>query len=674
MLQRKVNQKVQRKLAFVIGLTLLLGTASVCGAEASDDSMESYDLGETVVTATRSKLQQKEVPMAVQVVTSEEMQKKGIYNVRDALKNVTSLDVSTNSAMVGNEVSIRGMGTTQTLILIDGRRMAGEDSPRTMNAYELNRINVNNIDRIEILRGSGSAVWGSDATGGVINIITKKNKKAGGYVGTRTGTEESSVYGGFSTGSLGKLNLNVDYNLSKIRERSEDGTTNQHGPRRNFSFDGDYRFNDHSGLSFGASFLKEQFRSQASETKVGKTFSWYDNNREDFHIKFYGFDNRNDWEVQSYYNRLGKEGRTRSTTRWQDFNHAKYSTWVNEAHNTYKMDKHNTLVYGMEFKNQKAAGTGIGGAGNGGRKESYLGMTSPYGSASQNTYAFYLEDEMRLGDKLLFVPSLRFDHHDSFGSEWSPRAGLTYQFSKASRLKLNYGKAYRAPSIFELYANFDHAPVPQMHVHVNGNPDLKPEKSTNFDVSLEGEKGKATGKLTYFHNKISDMISTQSDFYGFNPRYGGMTSISHYVNVDKATLQGAEAEATYQFDKHWSVRANYTYLDAKDGGGQRLSDRALNTGTVELSWTDAKKDPLTATLYTQWYQNYLTRTQKRVRGNRVTVEDTYSYALTNFVVTKNIGNLSLYAGVDNLFNKTFKDSDSLWTEGRLWRAGAEWKF
>lgn len=76
MLQRKVNQKVQRKLAFVIGLTLLLGTASVCGAEASDDSMESYDLGETVVTATRSKLQQKEVPMAVQVVTSEEMQKR----------------------------------------------------------------------------------------------------------------------------------------------------------------------------------------------------------------------------------------------------------------------------------------------------------------------------------------------------------------------------------------------------------------------------------------------------------------------------------------------------------------------------------------------------------------------------------------------------------------------
>ncbi len=665
MLQRKVNQKVQQKLAFVIGLTLLLGTASVCGAAASDDSMESYDLGETVVTATRSKLQQKEVPMAVQVVTSEEMQKKGIYNVRDALKNVTSLDVSTNSAMVGNEVSIRGMGSTQTLILVDGRRMAGEDSSSTTNVYELNRLNVNNIDRIEILRGSGSAVWGSDATGGVINIITKKNKVAGGYVGTRTGTEESSIYGGFSTGNIGKLNVNFDVNLTDVRERSEDGGSNQHGPRRNLSFDANYRFDDHQGLDFGASFLKEQFSSKSAGTTVGTSWSYYDNNREDFHVKYYGFDNRNDWEVQSYYNRLGKEARTRQVREWHDFNHAKYSVWVNEAKNTYKMDKHNTLTYGLEFKNQKAGGTRIG---NGKQTQHYLGMTSQYGTASVNTYAFYLEDEMRLlNDRLLFVPSIRFDHHDSFGSEWSPRAGVTYKMSNSSRVKVNYGKAYRAPSIFELYANFDHAPIPRMSVHVDGNPDLKPEKSTNFDISLEGELGKATGKLTYFHNKIENLIDTKNDYFGPGFRVGyssPLASISHYVNVDQATFQGVEAETSYTFDKHWSARANYTYLDARnDVTKERLSGRAYNTGTVELTWTDAKKNPWSATLYNQWFQNY-----------RTSQDENYSYSLTNFVVTKNIGNLSMYVGVDNLFNKTFDDDASLAIDGRFWRAGMEWKF
>ena len=612
----------------------------------------------------KTKLSEKKVPMSTTVITAEEMKQKGAYNVRDAIKNAVSIDVSRNgTSMVGNNVSIRGMGTTETLILVDGRRIAGEDSASTMNAYELDRLNVNNIERVEILRGSGSAIWGSDATGGVINIITKKDQPAGGYAGVRTGSLESSVYGGFSTGNVGKLNLDVDFNLTKVRRETNEGSTNQYGPRRNISFHGDYKFNDHSGLDFGASFMKEQLTSLAASTTAGSTTSYYDNNRSDYHLKYYGFDNKNDWEVQSYYSRLGKVGRTRSETSWTDFNHARYSTWVNEARNTYRMDKHNTLTYGMEFKNQKAGGTRFANAGGGTRVEEYLGMESPYGSASQNSYSFYLQDEIELGDRLFFVPSVRFDHHGSFGSEWSPRVGMTYNLSKASRIKVNYGKAFRAPTIFELYSQMIHSPIARMRVIVEGNPDLEPEKSTNFDISLEGEKGKATGKLTYFHNKISNLIDSQAEFRGF--MNGAMTFIYRYRNVDKATFDGLEAETKYRFDKHWSARANYTYLDARDDNtGSRLTGRALNTGTVELSWTDAKKDPWTATLYNQWYQNYLTSANNK----------SYSYSLTNFVVTKDIGKMSLYAGVDNLFNKKFDSTDSIWTDGRVWRAGMEWKF
>ena len=660
------NKQLARKIWLSVCLATIVGGTSVCGAEAQEN-LSSYDMGETVVTATRTKLEEKKVPMAVQVIHAEELKRKGIYNVRDALKNAVGMDVARNgTSMVGNNVSIRGMGTTQTLILLDGRRLAGEDSGSTMNAYELNRINVNNIERIEILRGSGSAIWGSDATGGVINIITKKNKPAGGYVGTRTGTEESSVYGGFSTGDIGKLSLNLDANLTKVRKRESGGASNQYGPRRNLEINGNYKFNDHSGLDFGASFLKEQFTSTSKNTYKGNMWDYYDNNRVDYHVKYYGFDDKNDWEVQSYFNRLGKEGRTRTARAWNDFNHAKYSVWVNEAKNTYKMDDHNTLTYGAEYKTQKAGGTRIGSSKGGNRIEHYLGMDSQYGTASVKTYAFYLQDEMKLGDRLLFIPSVRFDHHDSFGSEWSPRAGLTYELSKASRVKMNYGRAYRAPSIFELYANFDHSPIPIMAVHVDGNPDLQPEKSVNYDIGFETEKGKAKGKVTYFHNKISNLIDSVSDFFGFDFRTRRLKSISHYVNVEKATMDGVEAEASYKFDKNWNLTANYTYLDGRDEAHTRLSGRAYNTGTVELSWTDAKKDPWTATLYTQWYQNYLTRSGAK--------ENHYTYSLTNFVVTKDIGNLSLYAGVDNLFNKTFNKDDTLWTDGRTWRVGAEWKF
>ena len=652
-------------------LRLTLGILLALGLESDALAREIQPEQEIVITAARTKLGAKQNPVAAEVIRGDELKRKGIYNVQDALKNAVSLDVTENGMfMAGNQASIRGMGSNRTLVLVDGRRLAGEDSPETMNAYELNRLNINRVDRIEILRGAGSAIWGSDAMGGVINIITKKDKPAGAYAGTRTGSLESSVYGGFSTGPLGKLNLSLDGNLTKVRKRTAGEVTNQHGPRRTISLDGSYQFTEDSGLEFGASFLKEQFSERSVKPRVGRIWDYYDNNRESFYLKYYGADPKNDWEIQSYYSRLGKEGRDRSQWAWTDFNHARYSLWVNEAKDVYAMDAHNTLTYGLEQKVQKAGGTRFGSKNGGGRIEHYLGLASPYATDSVKTYAAYVQDELKLGDRLLVVPSLRLDHHDTFGSEWSPKLGATYTLSKASRLKLNYGRAYRAPSIFELYADFDHTPVPGYYIHVAGNPDLQPEKAVNFDVSLEAEKGKAAGKFTYFHNKVSNLINRYADSFGFNYRTHRMEGLYHYQNVNKAVLQGAEAEAKYGFDKRWSLKANYTYLDARDEAGRRLTGRAYNAGTVELDWTDGKKDPWTAALYTQWFQNYLSDGET----GRNRVKDQYTYSLTNFVVTKDIGNLSLYAGVDNIFNKTFSDNAALWNDGRVWRAGVHWKF
>ena len=153
------------------------------------------------------------------------------------------------------------MGTSATLILVDGRRLAGEDSGSTRNVYELNRLNLHQVERIEIIRGAGSGLYGSDAMGGVINVITKKEQAEGGYAGTQLGSRENSVYGGYSTGDVGKLNLNFNYNLTEVRKQDQKVGTNLYGPKRDFGFQGNYQFNDHSGLDFGTSFLKEQYQS-----------------------------------------------------------------------------------------------------------------------------------------------------------------------------------------------------------------------------------------------------------------------------------------------------------------------------------------------------------------------------------------------------------------------------
>lgn len=319
------KQGITRKilLALCLGAAGTLPAGTVQAAAAAE--LPVYDLGELVVTATKTKLDKKSAPMSVQTITEKDIQQMGAYNVTDVLKTVAGLNVreiSTEGGGVplGAQASLRGMGTSATLILVDGRRLAGEDSGSTRNVYELNRLNLHQVERIEIIRGAGSGLYGSDAMGGVINVITKKEQAEGGYAGTQLGSRENSVYGGYSTGDVGKLNLNFNYNLTEVRKQDQKVGTNLYGPKRDFGFQGNYQFNDHSGLDFGASFLKEQYQSLTyGNTAAGNMREWYDNNRTDAHVKYYGFDRKNDYEFQTYYNRLGKESRQRSTSAWQDF-------------------------------------------------------------------------------------------------------------------------------------------------------------------------------------------------------------------------------------------------------------------------------------------------------------------------------------------------------------------
>ena len=185
-----------------------VASAPVAASAQAESGLLSYQWDELVVTATRTALAASQVPMATQVITRKDMARMGAYNVRDALQFAVGVDVL-EAGMTGHQVQIRGMDTNKTLVLVDGRRQAGEDSPEAMNAYALSRLNLANVERIEIIRGAGSALYGSDVMGGVVNIITRKGATRGGYAGVRLGGRENAQYGGASTGRQGKLALDV---------------------------------------------------------------------------------------------------------------------------------------------------------------------------------------------------------------------------------------------------------------------------------------------------------------------------------------------------------------------------------------------------------------------------------------------------------------------------------
>lgn len=639
------------------------------GFAAETGDLDIYGGDEFVVTATRTPLEKKEVPNAVEVIKQEDLKEMGAYNVQDALKYATGIDVQ-SIGMTGNQVMVRGMGTMHTLILVDGRRMADEDTPQTQNAYVLNRINMADVERIEIIRGAGSAIYGSEAMGGVINIITKKASTPNTVVGFNTGTKETNGYFNYASGRQGKVAVKVNGRRTRVRDiYSSPGNSNQFGNKQYFNADIDYAFDDSRGINFSAGYMKEKLTGLSASTSSTGSFSTqnnsYNQERKDFALDYYGKNEKNTYNVRTYYSELSKDQTAVKTypnspmigSFLNTNDEHSFKKFVLEAKNTYKADDANNVTYGAEYKNEKV-------------NRVYRSLFMPtwmgfdwgigVSDHSVDTYAAYIQDEIKVNDKLLVIPALRYDYHESFGSEVTAKLGSTYSMNANNRIKFNVGTGYRAPTLYELYANMVKS-MGGMSVNVIGNPDLNPEKSFDIDIAFEGENGKATYKVSPFYNRIKDMIDTDTTY--IRDAYGNMVGAnSSYININKAEIFGTEAEIGYSFNEHWNMSANYTYLSAKDKEtDERLENRAKHTGTLKLGWTDAKENPLSATLWSKWYVDYYY------------ADNSYTYNNVNFVIDKVVNpNLRFYVGVDNIFDKDL--GDDLWLDGRMWRVGAEMTF
>ncbi|WP_307978840.1 TonB-dependent receptor domain-containing protein [uncultured Phascolarctobacterium sp.] len=752
---RNLNKK---KIALLTACVVSAVGHMAFAAEA--DNYDEYSGADYVVTATKTQLEKKEVPVAVEVITAQKIKDLGAYSVQDALRLASNVDVQDNG-MTGNQVMLRGNDTMHTLILIDGKRMAAENTQSSQNAYELKRINIADVERIEVIRGNGSALYGSDAMGGVINIITKKATTPSMSIAMHTGSKDEATSFSYASGRQGKVAVKIGGGIEKVRKidsgvyksystsgKQEDAigkyndasTTNMYGTRRFLNTGINYAFDDNHDLDFTMNFMREQLKSDSwnsygadytncqmttlggfindmmhvdlksmpSEAAnawlarmsgmLGGTYTvddldmsmpnpmtiqhypmrslhFYDNNRSDFSLGFNGKDGKHDYNVRAYFSELRKENTSHyinlntNTKKDVDFDQNNYKQLVIEGKDSYKMDDNNTLTWGAEYKKDTMDGTHLRDSGSNLKYLTINGITKPSSEVSSETVALYLQDELRVGNKLLLIPAVRVDHHDSFGTHTSPKIGATYSMSDNARIKANYGKGYRAPTLYELYSKMEKSGMAPMTVHVLGNPDLNPETSTNFDFGFETELGKLNSKITYFHNDIKNMID--GDDYTGPETITNPGIWSKYVNYGKVKISGLETEFGYNFDEHWSLRTVYNYLDAKDQQtGNRLAYRARHNGLVQLTWTDAKENPLTVNLYNRYYFDYH-------QSNSANYQHDYSFSTTGLTVSKQFNkNYRVYAGVDNIFNKSFLyDTYHTYSiDGRTWRVGAEMTF
>lgn len=651
-----MNKKMKRRVASLCLLALTSYSASV-HAETGEEAVQTRDV---VITATRTEQDVKDTPMSVQVITAEDIAKKGALTLRQALDGALNIQFD-QDGMGRSTVKMRGMGARHTLILVDGKRLTGEAGMDTTNAYELERISLENVARIEIVRGPASSLYGSDAMGGVINIITKTPQKPALSLNLETKSASGSNAGynwflRYDGGKHGKFGWTLAGGEKSDEPylKADGGSANYYGERRPLNFKGVWELTANEKLIFDFDYLKEDISKRDwASGQVMRTNNR--NERTDYSVAYEARKKHGDYQFRVYQSVYDKDYEYRNAAGvLSSFDVAKRETTVGEFKATQEWHKNHLVTYGGEYREEWIRATRIN-TGVDSFSLSREGRTSTGSVGSVAYSAVYLQDEWRMSDKLLLIPAIRYDGSDKFNASWTPKLGVTYYMAADSRLKASYGHGFKTPTPTELYHSFQMYPGWLWE----GNPDLQPEKSRSAEIAWEWEQGPRSGKISYFHTKLTDYI----DYYNTG-RTSGMNTIYSYHNIASATLDGIETEIRQKLSDTWSTGLTYAYLDATDDTtATRLNRRPRQRIGAELTYTNKAGD-ITGTLSGSWLSGYLDDSVSPV------IERTYS--IWNVMVNKRLdANTTVYAGVDNIGNTKI---EPMWINGAIYRAGMKFKF
>ena len=614
-------------------------------AEEKEEVKRTVEIEQTVVTATGTEIDVKQVPMSVEVVTREEIDALDADNVIDILRFSTGVNFYGH-----RNTMIRGFEGKHSLVLIDGRRIAS-------GAYGGDPFwfSTDNIERIEIVRGPASSLYGSDALGGVINIITRRPEKGLTFdFSTKYGSysdESDATTGKFYSGyGAEKWGVSIaGYFATQNPYNSPAGDT-YCGEYDEYKLSGNFYYNFSKALSLVADvdYMEDDEDDRILHPK-GWLYTLDDNDDvKDFSLKLdynrsflKGFlrgyySRRHHDNEQRYLNDTLVKGSIKEAGTIKDFVDGERKTKVVEAQmSTLLFDSH-LFTLGADFRRECFKTTNVN-TGHGYFWATQDGMTKRGSSSDIDYWALYLQDEWQIGDKLFVVPGLRYDHSE-FGDEVSPKVGVTYNFLPNFRTKLNYAHGFRAPSAGDFSAEKF---ITGKKLHVLGNPDLGPESSESYEVALEGEYGRFSGRIAYFYNDVKDLIEKVKK--GPDPDNPGWTLVEN-ENISEANIQGLEIEAGISIFEELFFSASYAYLDAENSDTkERLEWRARNRWIGKLSYKPAKYQ-IKANFWGEYTDAYLL------------AEKNYSYALFYLNAAKGIGkHLEAFAGVDNLFDKEVKE-------------------
>ena len=571
-----------------------LALFSVFSTQTFAEETNAEALAPIVVTAAGTSQDLKDAPASISIVNKEQLKQHPSNRLEEALQDIPGVNVS-GSNVNKSDISIRGLPADYTLIMVDGRRQNTRESrPNGNGGFEGAFIPpVNAIERIEVVRGPMSSLYGSDAMGGVVNIITKNvTKEWTGSASVGFTAHDKSTFGNghngnfFVSGPLvqDKLGLQVyggaDY-------RPEDNIIGGSNRNKNRNINAKLSFTPTDKQTFilegGRHLLEKQEtpgKSLALTTTRGASVAQNQPGATHAIRNHWSLTHQADWDVMTSELSLYQEKAKRevSTNGVVDSRKPEITNTVFDAKFMLPVANH-FFVFGGQHQNAKLEDDSVTKVNRMTRTVNGKTQTRSvpvYKNTKNNVhqYAFFLEDEINFTDKFLLTLGTRLDHHQKFGTHWNPRAYAVYHIDDNFSVKGGIAKAFRAPSIRELSESYVTATEAGAGV-IYGNPNLKPETSVNEEVSVVyNHNSGANATVTLFNTEFKNKLTSH---YTGNPDPLTGAKLYKYSNVGRANIKGVEVSSHIPFDEHWNVDLSYTYQHSK-----RKSDEDISASGVSL--------------------------------------------------------------------------------------------
>lgn len=535
---------MRRKRWLTIGITLALmaGSSGALAAESVDvhsGGADVYEMDDTIVTAERMPSKVMETPANVAVITAKEIAANHFASLDEAIGHVNGVSVVRQAG--GERQYVRINGDDRVVIMVDGQRLNDDQGAGSGKfSADMNMLpTMENIQRIEIIKGGSSALYGSDAVGGVINIITKKVYKNQTKIDMNTGSwgthnyeistqGKENDFSWFITGGIQRRgHFDYKFDGSSPTMENSDYNNNSFSMKLNNRFSeansltlyyahksvdaGQYKCLGTTSAAISDPRLRENFNNYAV------TYHFKENTAVPAYVRWF-YNDKNLYQQGGFANRtIGLD--------YQD---------------GWKLNDNHTLAAGAEWHQ--------------GRAENISAAGVNYKDKRVTKEAIYVQDSWKIADKWTMVPGVRMDHHSEFGTHWSPKIALNYLADKDTHVYASWGRVFRAPTTDDLYYN---------NAWMIGNPNLSPETGYTATIGMDHNFDENTSAgISFFIAELNDAIRWV---------YDPSASLTFSRNVDKEKRTGMELSFKQELSPMWSYDLGYSYIkreiNMNDGSG-----------------------------------------------------------------------------------------------------------